>query len=163
MSFPKLVKVHITTVKKPQTEIDADHEYLRSTFQTVSRFGGDHIEGKEVNYEPFKKLLAEEPEKLTPFQSLFKDELGVAELHSLEALLHKVLSLSKTGEKMRTFSTMDFGFPVEYVDTEEKLSRACAQIAAHRVICFDVEFTDLESQDLPKDSQHSIRSICASV
>lgn len=116
-----------------------------------------------MDYAPFKEVLAQDPSRLNAFGNLFKDQLGIEELEALKALHDRVLGLNKTGEKMRTFSTMDFGFPVEYVDTEEKLISACERIKAHRVICFDVEFTDLESQDLPKHDQHSIRSVCASI
>lgn len=43
------------------------------------------------------------------------------------------------------FSTIDYGFPVEYVDTEEKLKAVCEELVVEKILCFDVEFTGLES------------------
>ena len=73
LSFPKLVKVHITSVKKPLKRIVDDQEYLQRSSLLISNFGGDQIECKEIDYEPFRKLLRLDPAKLTPFQNLFKD------------------------------------------------------------------------------------------
>jgi hypothetical protein len=149
ISFPKLVHVHMTTTRKPESVIVEEKKYLEDSVKKISVYGGDQMEFKQVDYTPYEVLKESNPEELKPYTNLLSDDLGKETLEKMNKLVGELKDWSSKNPDA-FFSTIDYGFPVEYVDTEEKLIQTCSDLRKEKILCFDVEFTGLESQDLPK-------------